>query len=173
MSWLTLAALVSVGILVADRLLVGPAVRHWQDQSRRIAGLREALGHGEILLERKDALRTRWATMRENALPPHTSDAEHDVLEATARWARDSRVVVTSLVPRWRAQEDHRRLEFEAAVAGNWQQLMSFLYALERDPIAVRFEHCRISARDETGRRLAMEVRFSALQLSEEETPDT
>jgi hypothetical protein len=95
--------------------------------------------------------------------------AEDQVLKSVGRWARDSRLSVTSLKPRWlRDEDDFRKLEFRAAAEGNMESIARFVYELERDPLPLKIEDIEIAARDERGDRLSLGVRFSGLVLMEE-----
>jgi hypothetical protein len=166
MTWLKIAAAAVVGLLLLDRFVVTPAARHWQDQSERIAVLREQVDRGHLLLDRETAIRERWDAMLRDDLPENVSEAENELFKAIARWVRDSRVSLTSLTPLWRSHEQgFQTLECRATATGTQAALSRFLYELETEPLAVRLETSEITARDDKGQQLTLNVRFTALQL--------
>lgn len=167
--WLTTAALVAVGVLMADKLVLSALTRHWDSQSANIAELREQVEHGRVTLDRETVLRQRWEIMQQGALPADVSAAEDHVLRAAARWARDSRIMMTSLVPRWREQDEgYRTLECRATVQGDLEDVARFMLELEKDPLAVRLERATLVARDERGSTLTLDTLFTVLRLPEE-----
>lgn len=164
--WLTWAAMFSVGLLVADRLVLTPLADHWQEQGIRIAELRESLEQGELLLDREEALRDRWAAMRADSIPADTSAAENEVLKAAARWAGDSRLLLTGLIPQWRKHKTkYETLECRVSAEGDLAAITRFLQELETDPLAVHLESCELIPQDDNGQMLNVQVRFSALRL--------
>ena len=79
---------------------------------------------------------------------------------------------MTSLVPQWRDEDGYRTLDCRATVQGSLEAVARFLLELEKDPLAVRLERTALTTRNEQGRVLTLDTRFSALQLplEEEET---
>ena len=170
--WLPYTAMACVGLLVADRLVLTPLTHHWQEQGTRIAELRESLERGTLLLEREDSLRDRWTAMRDDAIPADASAAENEVLKAAARWARDSRILLTGMVPQWRKHKSrYETLECRINAEGDLTTVTRFLRELETDPLAVRLEACEITAQDDQGRKLTLSARFSALRVPTPEKP--
>jgi hypothetical protein len=166
-TWLKIGAAAAIGLLVMERLIVSPVARHWKEQGERILVVRERVQRGQLLLEREDSIRGRWAVMRRGDLPDDPSAAENEVLKAVARWARDSRVTLTGLTPQWREYEGgYRTLECRASATGSQSAIGRFLYELETDPMAIRLESCEIGTRDARGQQLTLNARFSGLQLA-------
>lgn len=163
---LVLAASLAVGLLVLDRLVLGPYLAAWRDRAERITALDMQVTRGEALLDRAEGLQDRWDRMRADALPSERSSAEEKVLQSAAAWAREARVNFTSLTPQWRQPEPAYELfECRAAVNGNLSEIARFLYAIERDPTAVRVEELQIASDDDRGRQLSLSLRFSGLSL--------
>lgn len=165
---LTIVAATSVGLLAADRLVLTPLLARWEQQAQHMRALREDLNAGDLLLQREEALRDRWASMREGDLPDNISTAENEVLKAASRWAAESRILLMGLTPQWREDRKggYRLLECRMTAQGSLQAMAAFLREMETDPLAVRLEECEISPRDEHGNLLTLVARFSALQLA-------
>jgi hypothetical protein len=165
--WLKIAAAATVGLLVLVTFVVDPVAQHWRGQRERIAALRDNVESGQLLLDRETAIRERWEQMLRNDLSENASAAENELFQAIARWARNSRVSLTSLTPLWRDHEGgYKTLECRATTTGSQAALGRFLYELETDPLAVRMETAEITARDDKGQQLTLNSWFTALQLS-------
>jgi hypothetical protein len=163
---LLIAAAAAVGVLTLDRLVLGPYLRAWSDRATRIAALQLQVTRGEALLDRADALNLRWERMQTDALPTERSAAEEKVLQSAAAWAREAGVNFTSLTPQWRQSDpDCEFFECRASLSGNLAELSRFIYAIERDPVAVRVEEVQIASDDDRGRELTLSLRFSGLSL--------
>lgn len=164
--WLAIAAGAAVGLLALDRLVLTPYFRAWHGRAEAIARYETSVTRGEALLERADLLRQRWARMQQDALPDAHPAAEDVVLKNSARWARESRMVFTSLTPQWRQPAPgYELLECRAGLSGDLGGVARFLYELERDPVAVRIEEFQLDADDDNGRKLNLNLRFSGLRL--------
>jgi len=165
---LILLALVSFAVFAGDKLVAAPLLNLWRARATEIAALQQKLDKGQALLDRDAVLRQRWDEMRRRELPPVESTAEDAVLQAVARWSLQSGLGVTSLKPRWvEGEENAILLECTAAAQGALGTIARFLYELERDPLAVRIEEVTITAPDDTGKQLALGMRFSGLVLAQ------
>jgi Tfp pilus assembly protein PilO len=165
-----LAAILCLGALVGDRLIMVPLQSLWRTRTGRVAELRKSLEKGRILAAREEAMRERWQDMKQRSLPADVSVAENQVLRSLSRWAQESSLDVTSRRPRWTNEEEgSKKLEFRVAAQGRMDSIARFLYELETDPLPLKVEQLEIAARDESGGTLAVDVRFTGLVLMDEE----
>ena len=164
---LTLVAIVCVGALAGDRLLITPLTDLWKERAERIAELDKDLMKGRLLLDREDVLRTRWEQMQQSAFPQDRSLGQTQVLNSIARWIDDSRrLTISYFKPNWRNyQDEYVTLECRLVAQGNISQISRFLYELEKDPLALKLEDVEITSNDETGDNLSLAVAFSGLQF--------
>jgi hypothetical protein len=166
---LVLAAVICLGAWAGDRLVLTPLTKLWKQRSQKIADIERSLVKGRGLMARESDLRERWQAMKQNSLPADVSVAENLVLQSLDRWSRESRLGVQSLKPRWTTEEqDHKKIECRASTQGRIEAVARFLYELERDPLALRVEEIELSARDDSGRDLTLDVRFTGLLLTGE-----
>ena len=167
---LTLAALVCIGVLVADKVVVPPLYGLWSARADRIGELRERLAQGELLLDREETMQERWRDMQARSLSHEAAVAENEVLTSVEQWARDGGLSMTGLKPRWtRGRDGYRKLEVRASAQGNMAAVVRFLHGLETAPLAIRVEDVEIAARDDRGQNLSLDIRFSGLTLTEPE----
>src|SRR2546430_7965708 len=93
---LAIAAIAAVALLASDRLIFSPLKDHWKARAERIAELKKNVNQGTLLLQREQAVRSRWDGMRTNALPNNLSAAESEVFKAIDRWSDESRISISS-----------------------------------------------------------------------------
>jgi hypothetical protein len=163
---LAIVALLGVGLLAGDRLVLTPLVKSWKTRAEQIARLHRSVTDGTLLVQRETAIRTRWDEMRTNTLDRQVSVAESQVLKAFDRWSRDSGVSISSLRPQWkRGAEGYATLECRADAGGNLANLTRFLYAAETDPLALKVDVVELTARDAEGQQLTLGLQVSGLVL--------
>jgi hypothetical protein len=163
---LLLVAILSIGLLAADRLIFNPLLRAWDARSARITELQESIVRGEALLQRERALRKSWRVMQKDSMSEEDSVAENLILKAVDEWAQTSRISFTSIKPTWRDHDQgYRTLECRAGAFGTLEQVARFLYELETDPMAVRVEQLEVASRDENGGQLGLSLTFTGLSL--------
>lgn len=165
--WLVIAAVGLVGLFVADRFILSPLTSRWAEHSNRIAGLRAEVAEGQALLERAEQLEQRWEAMVESSLPSNAGDAEGLVLASVNEWAGAAGVDVVALKPRWRLDSEPPVLECSVSGTGSIEQVAHFLYALEAGHESLRVEEIALSAEDEAGKALRMDLRFTGISLRE------
>jgi len=164
---LLFAVVICIGAWAGDRLLMSPMVRLWKQRSQKIAEIERSLTKGRALVEREDGLREQWQEMKQRSLPQEVSVAEDQVLQSLSQWSQVSRLGVTSFKPRWiQGEEDNMKIECRAATQGSIGSVARFLYELERGSLALRVENMEIASRDDTGRDLTLDVRFTGLSLT-------
>lgn len=167
---LLIVAAAAVSLLAADYLVVTPLQKAWKARSTRIVELERRLQSGRGLLDREQALRSRWQTMISNTLPSNLSAAEQKLLQAFDGWARESRISLTSLSPQWRTDaEDYMTLQCRVEASGDLNTITTFIHSIEKDPMAIRIDSLELAARDNTGLVIGLTLQASGLVL----TPDT
>jgi len=157
-------------LFVGDKMVFTPLVKSWKARSERIAGLKQSIAQGALLLEREQTIRRRWDSMRTNTLPEEVSAAENEVLQAFERWSQDSHISISGIKPQWKqAGDDYVTLECHADAFGTMEALTRFLYQVEKDPLALKLESVEITAKDNDGQQLALGLQVSGLRLSAQE----
>ena len=168
--WLALGALICVSAFVGDRFIVSPLTSLWKQRSKRIVELGRQLSTGLALVEREEAIRKRWDTMKEQALPKDKSVSEKQVLQAIDDWIARARLAVSSVKPRWieEKSQPYKTIECRVAAEGDLASVVRFMYELERDPMALRLEEVEIASREDRGQKLSLSLRFTGLVLTGE-----
>ena len=165
---LTVLAVVALALLLGDSLVVTPLIKSWKERSTKIADLRKSVAKGEQVIEREDALRSRWSSMQTNMLSAELSAAQSEILKTFDRWERESRIKVNSIKPQWkRNADDYSTLECRVDATGSLGSITRYLHAIEKSPSALRIESVEITTRDTTGQQLSLGLLVSGLRLGE------
>ena len=160
----------AVALFAADKLILTPLSGYWTSRSKEIVQLRKKVEDGTQLIRRESSLTERWNQMRRNALPVNQSQTEQQVLGAFDRWSQGSGISLTSISPQWKHDaDDYMTLQCRVEASGNLSTLTRFLYAIEKDPMALKLEIVELSARDNDGQQLALGLQVSGLVLTPQE----
>jgi Tfp pilus assembly protein PilO len=161
---LLFVAIAAAGLFAADKLIATPLSHFWTARAKRIAELRKKIQDGTELQRREMALRRNWEHMRSNSLPNNSSVAEQQVFRAFDQWSQDSGVTINSISPQWKHDADeYMTLQCRVEAAGDLSRLTRFLYDIEKDPMALKFEIMELSAHDTDGQQLALGLQVSGL----------
>jgi hypothetical protein len=164
---LLMTAITLVGLWAGYNLLFTRVKAAWKGQSDRIAQLQVQLNQGRSRLAQEQIIRSRWESLRRNALPSDSSAAEQKFFQAVDRWASDSRVSITAITPQWkRDADDYMTYQARVETSGNLSALSRFLFEMEKDPLALKLEAVELGTRDKEGKLLSMAVQASALVLN-------
>lgn len=163
---LMFAAIGLIAFFAADKIIFTPLAKFWSSRGKEIADLKKRVSDGDLLVRRQKSLRDRWDEMRANTLPTNPTLAEQQLLTGLDKWARNSRITVTSLGQQWKHDaDDYTTLQCRVEATGNMSALSQFLYDLEKDPMALKLDSVEISTRDTEGQVLSLGLQISGLVL--------
>ena len=98
-----------------------PAVQGWwSDRQKQIHELRAKVKEGNQMIRREAGIRSHWADMRTNALPPTRRRPNSSFLTAVDGWSRDSGAEITSIMPQWKNDStNYMTLDCRVETAGD------------------------------------------------------
>lgn len=164
--FLVVLTIAAFALLVTVNFILTPLGNWWSARQAQIKELQTKVTEGQQLIRRADGIRSRWDSMRTNALPANTSLAEQNVLQAVSDWARGSGVELTSVMPQWKNEStNYLTLTCRVESSGDLGTLSRFLYDLEKGPMALRLDSVELSSRDNTGQQLTMGLELNGLAL--------
>lgn len=156
-----------VALFATDRLLLTPLSNAWDKRAAHITELRREVATGKVFLARQTGLRNHWRDMTAKTLTNETSAAEQKVLQAIDSWAQNTGVTINAITPQWKHDsDDYMTYQCRIDATGDIDRLSRFLYRVEREPMALRFESIELTARDKEGRQLSLGLQLSALVLN-------
>lgn len=164
---LVVAAIVVLALFATDKLLFEPLVGVWKSRAEHLTKLRAEVTEDRLLVRREPVVRAQWEQLQSNTLTNNESAAEQKVYQAIDSWAQESRATLSAVSPQWKQDaDDYMTLQCRLDVGGDLATLSRFLYALEKDPMALRLESLELNAHDKGGQQLTLAVQFSALVLT-------
>ncbi len=162
---LLIVALSAVGILAADKLILGPLGNLWTERSSRITELTQSIERGKNLLDREMTITRRWDEMQRTGLSQDDSKAGEAVIEAANTWGNESGITF-SFKPQWMEyDDDYKTYDCRANASGDLESISRFIFELETDSLPVRAEEIEVTSRDDSGDNLSLAIRFSGLQF--------
>jgi hypothetical protein len=169
---LGILAIGAVALLAGDRLVFTPLTRLWKDRSEQLAQTKKSFEHGTQVLAREKVIRERWDRMRTNTLSSEISVAESEVWRAFDRWSQGNGITINGLKPQWKHNaDDYATLECRVDATGTLPQITRFLYEIEKDPLGIKVDILEMTARDDRGQQLTLNLQVSGLQLNPPATP--
>lgn len=164
---LIIVAVSAVALFAADKLLFTPLLNAWDKRAARITELRKLVATSKAYQVRETGLRKHWRDMSGKTLTNETSAAEQQVFQAIDTWAQNTGVIINAITPQWKHDsDDYMTYECRIDATGDIDRLSRFLYRVEREPMALKFESIELSARDKEGRQLSLGLQISALVLN-------
>jgi Tfp pilus assembly protein PilO len=156
-----------VALYAGNLLIFTPMGRLWKSRSDTIKELRNDVKEGKFLLVRESAIRSNWEKMSTNMLPSNTSLAEQQMFTSFDNWSLDSGATVTGITPEWKNDStNYMTLNCRVEASGDLKTLSSFVYDIEKGPMALKLDSIELSARDTIGQQLTLGLQLSGLALT-------
>ncbi len=157
-----------VALWLLNLLVISPLIDSWHDRSAEIDKLTKELAEGAALVRRADVIRDRWDYMRGNALNSDTTVAERQMFTAFDRWAKTGNVTQGSFRPQVQDSDaNYLTVECRSDVSGSINNVGDFLRAMSRDPLANKLDSFVLTAKDDNGRQLTLDMNLSGLVLTD------
>jgi hypothetical protein len=169
--FLLIVALTILGLFVATSVIYEPLKANWIARSKRIADLKEKVAYDNHLLRRRTEILARWDNMKNNVLPPNSSQAGSALLKAKDRWVEKSGVGIEDFSPQLKQDTDPdssdviTTWECRTDASGGMHSILNFLWSIESDPMGVQLEDIELSSKDNSGEEMTLGLTLSALVL--------
>jgi Tfp pilus assembly protein PilO len=157
---------IAFALLIGNSLIFNPLSNFWTERSQHIAKLRNQVKDGNNLIKRESAIRDQWKNMRANALPPDTSLAAQQVINALDNWSRASTAEVESIMPQWKNDStNYMTYNCHVQARGTMGSLSQFIYEIEKGPMALKLDSVQLDSHDDAGQQLTLDLQISGLAL--------
>lgn len=160
-----------VGLIIAYSVIYQPLRGAWDANDKKIKALKAEVDHDKLLIDNQAKIEAKWERWKSNALPGNTSLAGSAILTHKEGWTQTSGVTPGTFQPQIKSDEDpdtHEiisTMECRADAEGNMRALLSFLQAIENDPLGLKLEEVDFSSKDNYGQDLTLGLNMSALIL--------
>jgi len=164
-TWIAVIAALAVALLVADRYLITPLMQSGaalDAEQQRLVGQMENAGR---LFERRRLMGHKWQEMTAGGLASDPSQAEGRVLHAVRNWAEDAGLLLSSVKPERRDQQEGGmgQIAVQAAGTGNMRSVARFLWQVETSTLPVRIREVQLGSRTEGADDLSLQLKLSTL----------
>jgi len=164
--FLIVVTAVAFVLLIGNSLIYTPLANLWSARSAQITKLTRQVKDGKVMVQREAAIRGRWNNMRVNALTNNTSLAAQQAINALDNWSHASGAEVTSIMPQWKNDStNYMTFNCHVQASGTMEALSQFIYQIEKGPMALKLDSMELSAHDETGQQLMLDLQISGLAL--------
>ena len=164
---LTIGAVV---LFVAVNFILSPLAGWWSDRSKQIKDLHMQVDDGRKLLKRESAIRDKWTSMQEGALPANSSLAEQHLMRALNAWHTETGADLASMMPQTKTEStNYTTVACRVELAGSLNTLSRYLYDVEKGPMAVRVDTVELSSHDNLGQQLTLGLEVNGLALTHPE----
>ena len=162
----------AAALLIGNSLIYNPLVNLWTARAAQIKDLSTRVKDGKVLVQREAVLRSRWSSMSANALPDNPSLAGQEVINAFDNWSSASGAEVTSIMPQWSNDAtNYMTYHCHVQASGTMDALSQFIYDIEKGPMALKLDSMELSAHDNTGQQLMLDLQVSGLVLIPQTKP--
>ncbi len=168
---LVIGTIVVAAIFLGDKVIVSPLSELWTKRKVRITRLEQDLADGRVTLKREQWTLKDWQKIRSNSLPADRARAEVLLQNAVDRWEQESKIKIAGRKFQERTYPDEEYATIECALdaSGTLETISRFLYQVEKEPLPVRVEDLKITAKDNDGRELLVGLRVSGLMIQSKE----
>lgn len=164
---LLIIALSAIGVLMADRFILTPAIAYWQEANQEIATLRRQITAGAGTLAISDRTRVRWEELQAATIPREVAQSEQILLSHLNLWGDQVGTDVGSIKPQWKRGDarSYSTLECRVDTTGSLTAISRFIHAIESSPLALRIDSLEMISRDERGQKITATLVVSGLRL--------
>jgi hypothetical protein len=157
-----------IALWLLNLLVLSPLMDSWHRRSDEIDKLKRDIADGARLIQRQSTIRARWDFMRANALNSNPTVAERQLFTAFDRWVHSGGVTQGSFRPQVQDTDTNfLTVDCRSDVSGSPSNVRDFLRAMSRDPLADKLGSFVLTAKDDNGQQLTLDLNLSGLVLTD------
>jgi len=161
-----ITSILIVAALAADRLVLTPVTERLQQLEAQKQQLLAEVNEAHSLFDRRKLMEKKWQTLQADGLKTE-SEVESRILHSLDSWAQESKLTLTSVKPQRTSatKEGLQEVLFSVASSGSLEAATRFLWYIEKATLPVRIEDIQLGSANESGGRMSLQLRLSALYL--------
>jgi hypothetical protein len=163
-----IAAVSVVAILAFYYILIGPLLERKHDLDVKLTDKNLDLRRANRLIDDSKRLGPVLAQRIAGPLKKNQSDAESQMLQSIAEWARGARMAPPSIEKpdRIEKEKEFSRMTFRASATGTMSQIGNFLFRLHTSNVPVRVTEMTLAAHKEATDDLTLQLGISTIFLA-------
>jgi Tfp pilus assembly protein PilO len=157
----------AITVLVLDRGLLTPYLRHRTQLTAEKHNLAVKLENAHSLFARREKLSPKWKEILQSGLKPDAASAERTALNALRDWAEESGLTLSSLKPeRSNKRGELQEVTLQVICTGPMSDVSKFLWQIEDAALPIKISDLQLSTRKEGTDDLTLQVRVAILCLA-------
>ncbi len=165
---IVLLTLISVGALVADRLVRAPIANRLTELKDERDKAVADVEHAQLVLQQSQLVDQGEA--KRKAGLKSDAETESEVTKAMDKWSQDARLTLSSVKPdRLAGDKGAKEIVFVVAGKGSLDAVAWFLYQVETSDLPIKVKYMQLGSAGESGDSMSLELRVSALYLAGDE----
>jgi len=158
--------------LAGDRFIITPVIERLGQLEDRKQQLLGELNDAHSLFDRRRLMEKKWQQLSSDGLNSE-SEMESRVLHDLDRWARDSRLTLTSVKPQRSSavRKGLQEMTFSVASTGSLEAVARFMWVLERTSLPIKITDVQLGSAGDSGDEMSLQIRLSALYLGAGRSP--
>ncbi len=167
-----IVAVVCVGILVANRLVIDPVQAKLAEMEVQRTQLEGDYEEAKTLLDQQGTRLRMWKTQMPSDWRDG-SEVESQVSSALSTWSRRSYLSLPSIKPDPGVDENGLQEKvFTVAGEGSLEAVTQFVYEIETSALPIKIRTMSIGSSSDAGRSMSLQLALSVLYPSTEKQPD-
>jgi hypothetical protein len=163
-----IAALSVVGVLAIYYIVIGPLLERKHELDAKVHDRQLDQRRAERLIDDRHRLEPVLKQRIAGPLKKNQSDAESQMLQSIAEWARGARMTPPSIEKpdRIEKEKEFSRMTFRASATGTMAQIGNFLFRLHTSNVPVRVTEMTLAAHKEATDDLTLQLGISTIFLA-------
>ena len=165
---LLIAAIIALGIMFGDKLLLKPLVEKRNMLKTQNAQITSDLEQARNILERRKLVKQKWVQMQESGLTNDPQKLESSLFSFLEDASGKSGLEISYVQPGIsESNEGFGLIDFTLSGRGTMRSVTEFLWEVETCNLPVLIGSFQLGALDENGQNVSIQLELSALHLQE------
>lgn len=166
-----MAAVVVVGALVADKLVLTPVMDTLERTETHKQQLLAELNEAQNLFQRQRLMERKWKALLSDGLGS-AAEAESRIARALDGWSGQAGLALSSVKPdRVASTKGLQEMTFTVAGRGSLYAVAQFLWHVETASLPIKVKDMQLGSTSEAGDSMSLQLRLSALYLGAKAKP--
>ena len=158
---------IAIGVLVADRYVLGPIFERRSEMSQSKQRLEGEVEQAHATLQRRKVISRRWHQMQQAGLSSDIEKIEGILFRFLETSSDRSGFLLTSIQPERLTQEGQiGQIDFMVSGTGTMDAVTRFLWDIEMAEVPIRIDSMQLSANDENASQMSLQLKLSSIYLT-------
>jgi len=158
----------AVGILIFDKLILGPMVDSYDSDLEEIEMLERKVMQQHALIDSIGSWKRKKRSFDEASLPESKSESENLLLKTFSMWGKGVGLAITSMRPSWKSERGKEpTVDLRLSGNGSMSSIVKFIAKVETNSLPLEIRTLKISG-SKSGKVMGIEMSVNAILTSED-----